>query len=287
LGNAEEHTETLTIAFESDSNRADAQAVAMSLEALNALIKAVQGGFPDNEQLLVKARPFNRGSLELPIDLIVVGSAMLMEWHPLLKRIIDVLSQYLEIKKALKGSPPEIKEGNVILVDAERIDVDNLTMQFLSAGSPVDERFSEAFSCIEDDSEIKGVKISSESRTKPLSHVCRAEFPYFYSGKPTALEDLGERYEENKAKLIVRQPAFDRELKWRFFWQHLKIAARIEDTTFLRNVVAGKESFTSGDVLTVTLRCIKQYDTGEESYAITKVWDHEHPERHDQNALFE
>lgn len=288
----EKYTETLTITYESDNHQVDAKAVGSSLVAVDNLIRDIQKNTTKNEQLLIKARPFAQGSLELPIDLIVFGTAILFQDYPLLKIIREVISQYLDITIKLKGRPIHVENGNVIIIENNPIHVDKITLQCLDPGSNVSHKFSEAFQSIENDSEIQAVRVSSNKVQEPLIRIPRNEFLYFHPEIPIDEQNLGERYVESQANLIIRQPAFDAELAWRFIWNKTKIAAMIQDHDFLKNVRAGHESFVAGDSLDVDLKRLQEYDPAaqtyiDKQYTIICVRGHNRRNERKQGKLFE
>ena len=287
-----EYSETLTIAYESNPQRADAKAVGSSLLAVQSLIGKVQSDFDENEKILVKARPFARGSLELPIDLIVFGAAIILQEYPLFSKIREVITQYFDIKGRLQGNPIHVEEGNVVIIKDSRIQVDRVTLQCLDPGSEVSQKCSEAFHAIEEDMEIKSVRISSSSDRKPLAEVQRAEFPYFHPETPISEQHLDQRRTESRETLIIRQPAFDADLAWRFIWGSTKISAKVLDKRFQNSVGAGHEAFASGDSLDVDLQRLQEYDPAaltyvDKHYTVSHVWKHNRGASEEQSEFFD
>jgi len=292
MGRQQEYTETLTLTYESNGHRADAKAVGASLLAIEAMIAEVHNAFEENEQLLVKARPFGQGSLELPLDLIVFGAAMIIQEYPLFQKIREVIKRYFDIKRRLRGRPIHVEEGNVIIIENSRIQVDQITLQCLNPGSAVSDKCSDAFHDIEGDSEIQAVRILSSTSQEPLIRIPRREFPFFHPETPIGEQNLGQRYKETQETLIIRQPSFEAELAWRFIWRETKISAKVQDERFQRNVEAGSESFAAGDSLDVDLQRLQEYDPAARTYAnkqytITQVRKHNHHHRVEQGKLFE
>jgi len=277
-----EHTEPLTITYESDGDRADAKAVGAGLLAVQAVIDEFHSACEENEKLLLKARPFAEGSLELPLDLIIFGAAILFQEDPLLQRIWKVISEYFDIKRRLKGQPIQVKDGNIVIIENSPIQVDQITLQCLDPQSTVSRKCSEAFQSIEDDLDIHAIRISYSAARRPLIRISREEFPYFHPEMPIDEQNLGQRHVESQEVLIIRQPSFDAELEWRFIWKERKIGAVVECQRFLENVQAGRESFVAGDRLRVDLRRLQEYDPAAKTYVdtksftITRVLEHIH-----------
>ena len=290
MAGQEEHTETLTLTYESDVHRADAKAVGKGILAIQAMIDEVHGAFEENEQLLVKARPFAEGSLEVSLDVIVLGAAIIIQEYPLLQKIREVIQQYFEIMGRLRGRPIQVEDGNVIIIENSRVQVDQITLQCLSPDSDASKRCSEAFHDIESDPEIDGIRVSSDASQEPLVQIPRQDFSYFHPDTPVGEQHLGQRNEESREILIIRQPAFDAELAWRFIWRGTKIAAKVQHEEFQRRVETGRESFVAGDNLDVTLCRLQEYDPAalthvDKHYTITHVWGHHR--RGEQGTLFE
>jgi len=286
----QEHSETLTITYESNKHHADAKAVGAGLLAIHSMISEVQSACEENEQILIKARPFARGSLEVPLDLIVFGATILFQEYPLFQKIREVITQYFDIKRRLRGQPIHVEDGNVIIIENSRVQVDHITLQCLNPSSEVSRKCAEAFHAIEEDPEIKAVRVSSNTSTEPLARVQRAEFPYFHPETPIGEKNLGQRYEESRETLVIRQPAFEAELKWRFVWRGAKISAEVKDERFQKSVETGRESFAAGDSLDVDLQRLQEYDPAvltyvDKEYTITQVRKHNH--RAEQGNLFE
>lgn len=286
-----EHSETLTLTYESAPNRADAKAVGSGLLAVQSIVDEVSNALEDNERILVKARPFAPGSLELPLDLIVLGAAIIIQEFPLLQKLREVITRFFDIKLRLRGQPIHVEDGNVVIIENSRVHVDQITLQCLNPGSEVSRKCAEAFRLIEEDKEIGAVRITSNKAAAPLAHVPRDKFPYLHPEAPSGTGSLGQRYAESRETLIIRQPAFDVELEWRFVWRGNKIRAEVQDPDFQRSVQIGRESFVAGDSLEVDLRRLQEYDPAsltyidKKIYAVTRVWKHNR--RTEQKELFD
>ena len=286
-----EHSETLTVTYESDSKRADAKAVGSGLLAVQAIVDEVNNELEVNDRILVKARPFAPGSLELPLDLIICLSAeLLIRDYPWLQKLREIIAQFFDIKVRLRGQPIQVEDGNVVIIENSRIHVDQITLQCLTPGSTASQRCSEAFRSIEEDKEIKAVCIKSGEESTPLAHIQRENFPYFHSEASIGTNNLGQRDQESRETVVIRQPSFDAELAWRFVWRDVKIAAQVQDKEFQERIDIGRESFAAGDSLEVDLRRLQQYDPAsktyiDKSYTVTHVWKHNR--RSEQKKLFE
>lgn len=279
MAQQQEHSERLTITYESNTKRADAKAVGSGLLAVQSIVDEVNNAFKDNERVLLKARPFAPGSLDLALDLIVFGAVIIIQEYPLLQKLREVIAQYFDIKVRLRGQPIHVEDGNVIIIENSRVHVDQITLQCLNPGSEVSRKCSEAFRDIEEDKEIDSVRVTSNRADTPLAQVPRDKFPYLHPETPIGTENLGQRYQESRETLMIRQPAFDAELAWRFVWRDAKISAQVQDKEFQKSVEIGRESFVAGDSLEVTLRRLQEYDPAslthtDKSYTVIHVWKH-------------
>jgi len=286
------YTEELTISYDSETNRANAEAVGSGLLAIQSVICEVQKAFDENEKILVKARPFAEGSLELPLELIVFGAAMILQEHPLLQKVREVITLYFDIKKRMRGRSIQVEDGNVVIIENSHVRVDQITLQCLNPGSEVSQRCYDAFQSIEKDQEIRAVRVYSSVSDEPIVDIQRDEFSYYHTDTINDEEYLGQKQEESRETLIIRQPAFDAELAWRFIWREMKISAKIQDQEFQQRVESGQESFVSGDSLGVTLLRLQEYDPAErmyvpKQYIITRVWEHNRRADIHQNDLFQ
>lgn len=292
MNEQQEHSEILTLTYESTAQRADAKAVGAGILTIQSMIEEVQNAFDENQRILVKARPFSDGSLNVPLELIAFGAAIILQEYPLLQKIREVIAQYFDIKKRLRGQPIQIEDGNLVIIENSRVHVDQITLKCLDPRSVVSKKCSNAFHNIEEDPEIKGVRVSTNISTDPLAHILRREFRHFHPETSIEIQNLGQKLEKSRERLIIRQPAFDLELAWRFIWREMKISAKVEHEDFLKKVQEGQESFAAGDSLEVDLQRLQEYDPSaltftDKQYTITRVWQHYRRPRQQQGELFE
>jgi len=274
MADKQEHVEKITVTLEADQQRADAKAVGLSLLTIEAVVNEARETFKkemeragkENEELLVKARPFAKGSLEITLELVVFGAAILLQEYPILLKVREVIKDFFTIKRSLKGSAIHVQEGNILIIENSQVKVDRITLQCLNPSSPASKHCSEAFHSIENDPEIKGVCIKSSAIAEPLIRIRRNEFSYYHPETPIAEEHLGQRVRESRETLQIRQPAFDADLTWRFVWQEKKISAKVRDEAFLKQIGAGLIGFVAGDSLDVDLHRLQEYDPAARTY---------------------
>ena len=99
--------ESLSLRLRTPESTADAEAVASMLHALVVLIKEANERVGDGREISIRVRPFEEGSLEIPFDLIVYGGAGLLAVNSVVSQILKTIQQAVDLKKSLKGKPPE------------------------------------------------------------------------------------------------------------------------------------------------------------------------------------
>jgi len=276
---------------DSDSDKANALAVASSIEAVATMINEVHKEFKDNHELLVKARPFAPGSLEIPLDIVVlaaVGASLLDK--EVISSILKIVKEYFAIKKALKGDVPKIENGRVI-IEGNTIHAHNITINLLNPSSCANKLVSKAMEEAGRDKSIKDIKIVKDSDQKEIAHVDRSEFKYYRE-----LESIVDVPEEEcmteRTTLIIYGPILDanNSILWKFkrVTDQKIIQANITDESFLSRVASG-EKFAAGDMLEADLLIRQKYNKMFGEYedwkkgTITKV--HKHTPRPEQGRF--
>lgn len=274
--------EKVTIKFGTDpgSNEVDAIAAASSMEAIATMMKEVHKKFNDNHEILVKARPFNKGSFEIPLEVILVaatGMSCLFN-SDIIFNILKIIKEYFDIKNQLKGEVPKIVK-NEIKFDGNVIKADSITINLLSPSSPANQLVSKAIANASSDDLIKDIQIIKGSDKEEIAKVPKNCFPY-YETLQTKIDAPEDQTEHIRATLIIRSAVFeeDKEVKWKFLKNGYKISANIIDEDFLSRVKTG-EKFAAGDTLEVELQTRKQYDKMYDEFinpkhTIVKVYGH-------------
>lgn len=106
----QENTELLSLTLKTRESAADAAAVASMLRALVVLIEETQEELQIEGEFSIRVNPFKEGSLEIPIQVFLVGAAAsLFTFNPGLAKLLDTLKSVFELKKYFKGEPPTEK----------------------------------------------------------------------------------------------------------------------------------------------------------------------------------
>lgn len=271
--------ESLTIRLGTKGAEADAAAVASTMQAVAAIVEETQIQLKTTEHVLLKARPFAKGSFEIPLDLILVGAATLFENHPLLSSILDILKEYLKVRQLLKGQalPPPERDGTFI-VNGSSITIQNSVINIVSNGR-VQNAVDKAATDLLKDETIKDVKFFRDDDSTPMAVIPQSEFEYLKNTPTTESLEEGKRNRVVTAMLTLRSPVFDGRSKWKFNYEGAKIDASIADEDFRRKVQSGLEQFAAGDRLEVTLNIKEEYnqqfaDYERKGFSVTQVLKH-------------
>lgn len=288
---AQQHdtTESLVVRLASEESQVNATAVSTTMSAVVALILEAQHQISENEQLLIKARPFAKGSFEIPLDLILVAAGSMLVSSPLIETILDILQKYFDIKRNLKGAEPPSATTSTITIDGNEVSIGAITLNLLSPTSIANQQMAAATEELEKDQAISGFELLRGDEREAFVSVARSEFRYYKSFPPTALPP-NERDLRSREMLSIASIVFEGTGKWRFNRQGHIVATKIEDAEFLERVQTGIEVFGAGDRLDVALLIHQTLDPAtndylNKSYIIERVYGHE--KRQKQQSLLD
>jgi len=272
----------LKFGTEPNTNEVDALAVASAIEAVATMIKEVHQGFHDNHELLVKARPFAPGSLEIPLDIVVSAAvAASLVNQDVISDILNIVKEYFKIKNSLKGEVPRIENGKII-IEGNAIKADNITINILQPSSFANQLVSKAMDKASCDDSIRAIEIIKDSEQKKIARVDKSQFQYYHKIE-TTVETPQEECRKERTTLVIYGPilAADNRVMWKFIRAKDRetFSANITDETFLSRVASG-EKFAAGDMLEVELLIRQKHDKMFETYVdlkkgtITEVFNH-------------
>lgn len=268
--------ENIVVEFEAESkdDSVNAKTVSSTLDALDSLTNEIFTQYDKNSEFLLKARPFQKGSFEIPLDLIVIVGTTAISFMPVLEDVLRIIKEYFKIKNLIKGERPRFENNNII-VDNKKIKVDNITVNLLQPDNRSNKLISEAFARIASDKSIKKVRIRNEKTSKPIAEVTHDQFRYYNILFPT---DIPTKEVTLIEKMIILSPVFDDKSKWKFIRNGKPIQAIILDTDFIDRVNKG-EPFRRGDKLEVMIQITQEYDKDadryiDKSFSIVKVIKH-------------
>ncbi len=273
--------ETLTIRFEKSDpgdHSANADAVASAMHAVTTLVNHVHSECDKNKQFLVKARPFGRGSLEVPLDLILFVGGMLLPEAPFFGKVREILKQFLDLKGKLGGKSFSVTDGNIIVLENTSVQADSLTIQMLDPSSDESRLFEQTFTAAEKDGQVTSLRISSSRTNQPVVEVPRRRFARFR--QPVSEQDLTiPRQVASSEVVTIRALAFDPQLSWHFRWGGRAITAKVIAPDFMERVQSSRETFRNGDQLRVKLNRLQRYDPEtrthvDREFTVTEVYEH-------------
>ncbi len=244
------------------STLVDAKAVGKLLQALPDMIGEFHSKNTENERLLVKARPFAKGSFEIPLELILVGVGALLATNPdyvlqAIETIFDRIKQFIEIKQKLKGTPLHIQGENVVVIENSTVTLDSVVFNIFNSNSHAEEQFRDAVNELRRDNTIQSLDLqvgSDKSDKKTFVTISSAEFDYFTT-KATIIEKMvqvGEKVSTRRVRLEIKEPDFAGTSKWKLYYNGKAISVGMQDDTFIAQVKAG-EKFGAKDELDVDL----------------------------------
>ena len=284
-----EQREQLTVTLASQQHEADAAAVASTMSAVVALVSEAHQQLKKNETLLVKARPFAEGSLEIPLDLIIMAAGTLLATSPLIENILDVLKKYFEIKNLLRGESFTRKGDNTIIVRGNEINVGTITLNLLGPASRANQEMAKALKDIEKDETIKAIELTHGRDSKTLAKVTRPQFQYYSLALPETIKR--ERDVRSRETLRIASIVFEGTARWKFARIGGIVAAQITDQDFIQRVQSRVERFAAGDTLDVDLVIHQEFnfnvnDYLTRSYTIERVLKHEKQKHKRQQEMF-
>lgn len=248
------------------STLVDAKAVGKLLQALPEMISEFHSKNSENERLLVKARPFSKGSFEIPLELILVGVGTLLLTSPdyvlqTFQEVIDRIKQFIEIKQKLKGEPLHIQGENVVVIENSTVTLDSVVFNIFNSDNHAEEEFREAINELRRDATIQSLDLQVGPDKSTVASIQSAQFDYFTT-KATIVEktiQVGEKVSTKRVRLEIKEPDFAGTSKWKLYYNHKAISVGMQDETFIAQVKAG-EKFGAKDELDVDLEIREVYD---------------------------
>lgn len=287
--------ESLSLRLRTPESTADAAAVAAMLHALVVLIEETNDRVGDGRSISIRVRPFEEGSLEIPLELIVYSGAGLLAANKVVSSIVKTIQQVVDLKKSLKGSSHEKPHEKSIEQSPTLINLgDNVVVNIIQ-NPLITTAFHQAIVEVEKDESIAGIQIINNSTHEEIVNIKRQEFPYFKYPSGVDDEELPEqRVRGERTTLIVHTPVLAGKGKWKFIYNGATISASMKDEPFLTRVRGREEQFGAGDRLLVDMEFGEKYDKSTSAYrltgknAIIKVLRHSPPPSRDrQLKLFD
>ena len=283
---------TLVTVLESEDNTAGVPAVVSTMQAVYTLIEEIHLLVGREEKLNVYAKPFQPGSLEIPIELAAIAAA-LWQGQGLVDWILIIAKQYLNLKKLLGGQKYQITgDNNIVFAEGNTINVYHQTAELLRPHNAANRQFQEAFRRVSADPKIDGFRLNHTETGDRLIELRREQFHAFNIPKGIIEEGPSREFVRERIRLRIRSAAFDEKLHWRFAYDGKLISAAISDEAFLKRVMSG-EKFASGDTLVADVLVRQRWDVLsngfiDDEYEVVHVHDHiPHDDRGGQLSLLD
>lgn len=279
--------DSITVNLGAKDSVVNADAVALSMTAILDLIDETQKALDADGELLIKARPFSEGSFEIPLDLILPAAAGMFA-HPLFDMIVDVLRQYFEVRRLLRGAPPDVSPQGVIELEDGPQQLNSATERLLTS-SRCGRSVAMAMERIAADPVVESFRLFRGTTRTPFVTVERVSFDSY-----TSYVDLmpleAKRVVVNRESLSIASIVFEGKAAWQFNRQGVRIKARVDDESFRERVGQGLEVFSAGDRLEVDLEIQQELDPLTRDYLNKRyriLTVHGHTKRPEQRSLFE
>lgn len=271
--------ELLVVKLGTNLEEANAAAVASVMQAVIAIVEEARLDLNTSDALIVKARPLKGGSLEIPMELVLVTTSLLVEAHPAIAYILEVVSNYIKLKKESQGRSMSMEQVAGSTIFNGNVYIENSTVNILT-NSRVNDSFDKASVDIEADDTIKSIDFLKGESRESIAHLAREEFKYLRCD-PNQSPISGKSREKivDDIELVVHTPVLKGNGQWTFIFSGRQIKAKIQDDSFMSRVAIGNERFAAGDRLKVKLLIEEEYSSTlaayeEKKYVIAVVYAH-------------
>lgn len=287
------------IKFEGQIHQVDLDILLLSLLHFSEIVQLVTEKVSPQQKLNIKISAPEKGSFDVILHLVgnavtTIGDLFRESWATIdsVANVVAIIVGIMEIKKFLKGRKPdsieERPDGRInVSKNNATAAVNRRVYELYSKSQDINDHLEKMFDGLTENPEIEGFLIDSPGIAE--FQVDSAEFPSM--ALPNDLLETNEEViiKEN-VDLSVLKLVFQRNRKWEFIFNGMKISAYIVDDSFWARVDRG-ESFRKGDTIKADLEISRVFD--EEintyvnmSYRIIKVHFRGREELPDQPSLF-
>lgn len=273
--------------FGSKASEISSRTLGEALISISTAIEEINNILHTGKEVSIKVKPFEKGSFEVPFELIEVAIAGVLSATSIssIPEIVKILSEFVEVKIKLKGKPPNgvERDGKEIKIRSESGDVYNVsrvTGDLIINNVVINESFNKSLGGLTEDKTINEYSIL-DSKRKPILEVKEKDFSYFTFPSPQPCLEVVHAKENKKsvpATLRIHKVVFDTTSKWGFIYNGNKISARISDEEFQEKVQT-EGRFGKGDILEVLMDIHQEFDEAvgvyiNKAYIIAKVFQH-------------
>ena len=253
-------TEQLIIKFEGE-NDIYLETLALSLNSTINTLKSISDEvLSENDFCKFKVINIQKGSFEIVIQTIQAIAPQLFAVAPQIESVVSIFKTIWDIRKHLKGELPKKIEQVDDKVKVENnegaVNVFNSKSVNVYINNPaIEKALAELSKTVSEDSTRNGLSLSYVDSGGEKQDVIIPKNELRLLSRPIDVEKLGSNMVENVmiTDVIVHKPDLIGDSKWNLFLNASRIAANIEDRTFLEQVRAGEILFSGKTTMQVTL----------------------------------
>jgi hypothetical protein len=264
-------TEDLKLKFDGQTHQIEANTLINSLLHFTNIVQEVNKELATGNKVEVKVNALPEGSFlcHITVQSIIDATQNIFskENIAVAKEIVDVVTGVYKLGKLLKGkAATEVTAENnrttVKNVEGTVVVINNPTYNIYTNNRVVREALSREFQTLANDPNVTGFELL-DTKNEPLVQIDKPDF-----AEIAAIEDmpqLAERAVTKVGMLNIVRVAFERNMKWEFYFEGIKISAKLNDDEFVKLVDAG-ESFAKGDTLEAEIEIRQEFEPTVNAY---------------------
>lgn len=277
--------EDMKVKFEGQG-QVDANTLITSLLHLTNIIHEVNRELQTNKKIEVKVNALKEGSF---IVHIVIQASIIETITNLFTadnmdaaaNIVTVAGGLYAVAQFFKGGKTEVvkTEDNSITVKNVEGDVaiiDNRVYNIYLNNEVIQKNIAEEFEEMGKDDSITGFSLLDKN-DKPLVSIPKEDFARISELEEASIKP-DDRIITKAVTLTILSLSFERNIKWTFIMEGIKLQAKIKDDTFVTLIDSG-EKFAKGDALEAEIEIKQRFDKDanayvNKGYVITKINRH-------------
>lgn len=289
-----ENTYNFHIKFEKQQHSINADTYVQSLVSLSTIVREINYQSGTGPGVTVNVLAEEPGSFDVALQIAEVynNNRELINATVALSTIVSTVVGLLQLRLMLNGadtSKSEIQGDQVNIKDVDGnviFQTNNTTYNIYMSNQAVNDALSDQFQAVNKDREVEAVEIASSNERARFT---RDDFSVL--AEKRIIETADNEEVTMPAQLKISKLVLDnRDRKWEFVYQGVKISARVDDESFWDRILAGEIRFANGDVLVGDLRIIREYDQAVDTYLnkeyiVSNIRQHLPRVHHEQSAF--
>lgn len=261
--------------FGSDKNDIDAYTFTSIVECLSILASEINKNINKSRQLEneinIRITAIEKGSFEFVVDIVrfIKDNIFSKENVEYAMNIITILVGIYGLRGLLrkKRNPEKVEKLNEedlkITNDlGNSLIVNEMTFNLYDKNPEVYKSLNQTFSTLSLDRNIKDFSLLTDKNVE----VFKSEFKDFEELSETVkYEENGIKILDHTSKLFIARVSFDKKLTWDFYYNSMKIKAKIKCPEFQKLIENG-ERFAKGDMLEVKMNINQVFDKSVNTY---------------------